>query len=77
MTGSVPVNLNYTASQEALESAITRCNLNTIITSQKLLDRFSIPVRPGMVMLEVDYTSARHAMNPDQNYSPFEIGLAR
>jgi aminomethyltransferase len=29
----------------------------------------------GLVMLEVDYTSARHAMNPEQNYSPFEIGL--
>ena len=31
----------------------------------------------GLVMLEVDYTSARHAMSPDQNYSPFEIGLGR
>ena len=28
-------------------------------------------------MLEVDYTSARHAMNPEQNYSPFEIGLGQ
>lgn len=52
MAGSVPVNLNYTASQEAMDSAITRCKLKTIITSQKLLDRFSIPVRAGMVMLE-------------------------
>jgi aminomethyltransferase len=31
----------------------------------------------GLVLLEVDYTSARHAMNPEQNYSPFEIGLGR
>ena len=31
--------------------------------------------RPGSILLEVDYTSARHAMNPEQNYSPFEIGL--
>jgi acyl-[acyl-carrier-protein]-phospholipid O-acyltransferase/long-chain-fatty-acid--[acyl-carrier-protein] ligase len=52
MTGMVPVNLNYTASQEAMESAITRCHLKTILTSQKLLDRFSIPRRPEMVMLE-------------------------
>ena len=29
----------------------------------------------GLIMLDVDYTSARHAMNPDQNYSPFELGL--
>jgi aminomethyltransferase len=31
----------------------------------------------GLILLEVDYTSARHAINPDQNYSPFEIGLGR
>ena len=31
----------------------------------------------GLILLEVDYTSARQAMNPEQNYSPFEIGLGR
>jgi len=31
----------------------------------------------GLILLEVDYTSSRHAMNPEQNYSPFEIGLGR
>jgi len=31
----------------------------------------------GLILLEVDYTSARHALNPDQNFSPFEIGLGR
>jgi aminomethyltransferase len=31
----------------------------------------------GLILLEVDYTSARHAMNPDQQYSPYEIGLGR
>jgi aminomethyltransferase len=31
----------------------------------------------GLILLEVDYTSARHAMNPEQNYSPYEIGLGR
>lgn len=31
----------------------------------------------GLIMLEVDYTSARHALNPEQNYSPFEIGLGK
>ena len=36
-----------------------------------------VRLEAGMVMLEVDYTSARHAMNPEQNYSPFEIGLGR
>ena len=31
----------------------------------------------GLILLEVDYTSARHAMNPEQSYSPFEIGLGK
>ncbi|HYM83781.1 MAG TPA: aminomethyltransferase family protein [Candidatus Dormibacteraeota bacterium] len=31
----------------------------------------------GLILLEVDYTSSRHAMSPEQVYSPFEIGLGR
>jgi aminomethyltransferase len=31
----------------------------------------------GLILLEVDYTSARHAVIPEQAYSPFEIGLGR
>ncbi len=36
-----------------------------------------VRLEAGLILLEVDYTSARHAMNPDQNYSPAEIGLGR
>jgi len=36
-----------------------------------------VRLEAGMIMLEVDYTSARHAMNPEQNYSPYEIGLGK
>jgi aminomethyltransferase len=31
----------------------------------------------GLVLLEVDYTSARHALNPEQNYSPYELGMGK
>ncbi len=31
----------------------------------------------GLILLEVDYTSAHRAMNPEQHYSPFELGLGR
>ena len=31
----------------------------------------------GLILLEVDYTSSRHALNPEQSYSPYEIGLGR
>jgi aminomethyltransferase len=34
-------------------------------------------VEAGLILIEVDYTSSRHALNPEQNYSPFEIGLGR
>ncbi len=31
----------------------------------------------GLILIDVDYTSAKHALIPAQNYSPFEIGLGR
>ncbi len=36
-----------------------------------------VRLEAGMIMLDVDYTSARHAMNPEQSYSPYELGLGR
>ncbi len=34
-------------------------------------------VEAGLILIEVEYTSARYAMSPEQEYSPFEIGLGR
>jgi aminomethyltransferase len=34
-------------------------------------------IEAGLILLDVDYTSARHAVIPAQAYSPFEIGLGR
>jgi aminomethyltransferase len=34
-------------------------------------------VEAGLIMAEVDYTSSRHALTPDQSYSPYEVGLGR
>jgi glycine cleavage system T protein (aminomethyltransferase) len=36
-----------------------------------------VRLEAGLILIEVDYTSARHAMNPEQHYSPGEIGLGR
>ncbi|HEX3429035.1 MAG TPA: aminomethyltransferase family protein [Candidatus Limnocylindrales bacterium] len=36
-----------------------------------------VRLEAGLILLEVDYTSARHAMNPEQSYSPDELGLGR
>src|SRR5204863_906311 len=32
-------------------------------------------VEAGLILLEVDYTSSRHALIPEQAYSPFELGI--
>ncbi len=36
-----------------------------------------VRLEAGLILLEVDYTSSRHAMNAEQAYSPFEIGLGK
>ena len=48
----VAVNLNYTAPIQAMNAAIERCGIKTIFTSEKLLERFDIPKRPGMILME-------------------------
>jgi acyl-[acyl-carrier-protein]-phospholipid O-acyltransferase/long-chain-fatty-acid--[acyl-carrier-protein] ligase len=52
LSGRVPVNLNYTASTEAMQTAIQRSEIKTIFTSEKLLERLSIAKTPNMVMIE-------------------------
>ena len=34
-------------------------------------------VEAGLILIEAEYTSARHAISPEQHYSPYEIGLGR
>jgi aminomethyltransferase len=34
-------------------------------------------VEAGLILIEAEYTSARHAISEEQMYSPFEIGLGR
>jgi aminomethyltransferase len=34
-------------------------------------------VEAGLILIEVEFTSSRHALSGEQEYSPFEIGLGR
>jgi aminomethyltransferase len=34
-----------------------------------------VRVEAGLILIEADYTSARHALIPEQAYSPFELGV--
>lgn len=56
LAGKIPVNLNYTSSNETLESCARQCGLETVITTKLLLERIPLKV-PGKTIL-VEKTAA-------------------
>ncbi len=50
LAGKTPVNLNYTSSNETLASCAEQCKLETVITTQMLLDKIPLKV-PGKTIL--------------------------
>ncbi len=52
LMGKVPVNLNYTLSEEALASCIQQCDIKTVITSQAFLTKLKLKVPGQPVFLE-------------------------
>ena len=34
-------------------------------------------IEAGLILIEVDYTSSKRALNPEQSYSPYELNLGR
>lgn len=52
MAGKVPVNLNFTAGQEAMASAVQQSGIKTILTSRMFLEKAKIAEMEGMVFLE-------------------------
>lgn len=52
LCGKIPVNLNYTASQEAVHSAVDQCKISTIVTARALLEKVKIKVPGKAIYLE-------------------------
>jgi acyl-[acyl-carrier-protein]-phospholipid O-acyltransferase/long-chain-fatty-acid--[acyl-carrier-protein] ligase len=52
LMGKVPVNLNYTASNEVLASCAKQCELQTVITSKAFLERVHVQPPGRAIMLE-------------------------
>ncbi len=52
LLGKVPVNLNYTLSEEALASCIRQCDIKTIVTSKVVLEKLKLELPGEMVLLE-------------------------
>ena len=50
--GKVPVNLNFTAGPEAIDSAIAQCSIKAIVTSRRFVEKAKLPPRPEMVFVE-------------------------
>jgi acyl-[acyl-carrier-protein]-phospholipid O-acyltransferase/long-chain-fatty-acid--[acyl-carrier-protein] ligase len=52
IAGKIPVNLNFTAGQDAMNAAIARCGITTVLTSRRFLSKAGIDPLDGMVYLE-------------------------
>ena len=52
LSGKIPVNLNYTSSNETLESCAQQCKLETVITTKILLERIPLKVPGRTILLE-------------------------
>ena len=56
LSGKVPVNLNYTASDEILASCARQCGLQTVVTARAFLERVKLHV-PGQTIFLEDLAS--------------------
>ena len=53
LLGRIPVNLNYTAAEGSLRSALQQCGITTLITSAAFLEKVpALPRLEGMLLLE-------------------------
>jgi acyl-[acyl-carrier-protein]-phospholipid O-acyltransferase/long-chain-fatty-acid--[acyl-carrier-protein] ligase len=52
LSGKIPVNLNYTASNETIASCAKQCNLKTVITTGLLLEKLPIQIPGEKVLIE-------------------------
>jgi acyl-[acyl-carrier-protein]-phospholipid O-acyltransferase/long-chain-fatty-acid--[acyl-carrier-protein] ligase len=58
LAGRIPVNLNYTASNEIISSSAQQCGIDVVITSKAFLDRFPNMIIPGRTLLLEDALTA-------------------
>ncbi len=52
LAGKIPVNLNFTAGREAMDSAIEQCGIKTILSSRVFMKKAGIEEMPGVAYLE-------------------------
>ena len=52
LCGKIPVNLNYSASQDVVDSSVDQCAITHVLTSAKVLDKFKIVPKGTLILLE-------------------------
>jgi acyl-[acyl-carrier-protein]-phospholipid O-acyltransferase / long-chain-fatty-acid--[acyl-carrier-protein] ligase len=52
LLGKVPVNLNYTLSEQSLASCIRQCEMKTVVTSKAFLEKVKLTVPCELVFIE-------------------------
>jgi len=52
LLGKVPVNLNYTVSNETLASCAEQCNLKTVVTARVFLDKVKVQAPGEVIFIE-------------------------
>jgi acyl-CoA synthetase (AMP-forming)/AMP-acid ligase II len=76
--GKVPVNLNYTVSEETLASCIHQCDIKTVLTSRAFVEKVKLKVPGEVIFLEevaAKPGSGEEAVRATQRVAPAD-GLA-
>src|SRR5215469_12881750 len=63
LCGKVPVNLNYTLSESTIAACAKQCNIKTVITSRKFLEKIKL-TPPGQVFYLEDIAGGAPASDP-------------
>ena len=69
LCGKVPVNLNYTLSDATIAACAKQCDIKTVITSRKFLEKIKI-TPPGEVLYLEDIAGGVPASDTAQNGTP-------
>jgi acyl-[acyl-carrier-protein]-phospholipid O-acyltransferase/long-chain-fatty-acid--[acyl-carrier-protein] ligase len=59
LAGKIPVNLNYTISDEALASCTAQCKIETVITTKLLLEKIPLHVPGKTILIEEAAANSR------------------
>ena len=59
LSGKIPVNLNYTTSDETLASCAAQCGIQTVITTRPLLEKIPLKIPGRTIFLEEAAASPR------------------